>query len=51
MALSESEARLRAIMKYSPSFIFVKDLEGRYLLVNDEFAPAPRASRSSRRWA
>ncbi len=36
--LSESEARLRAIMKYSPSVIFVKDLEGRYLLVNDEFS-------------
>ena len=27
-------------MKYSPSIIFVKDLEGRYLLVNDEFARA-----------
>jgi PAS domain S-box-containing protein len=40
MALSESEARLRAIMKYSPSIIFVKDLEGRYLLVNDEFSRA-----------
>jgi PAS domain S-box-containing protein len=40
MALSESEARLRAIMKYSPSIIFVKDLGGRYLLVNDEFSRA-----------
>ncbi len=38
IALSESEARLRGIMRYSPSVIFVKDLEGRYLLVNDEFA-------------
>ncbi len=38
VALRESEARLRAIMKYSPSVIFVKDLEGRYLLVNDEFS-------------
>jgi PAS domain S-box-containing protein len=37
-ALSESEARLRAIMKYSPSVIFVMDLEGHYLLVNDEFS-------------
>jgi PAS domain S-box-containing protein len=36
--LSESEARLRAIMKYSPSVVFVKDLDGRYLLVNDEFS-------------
>ena len=35
--LSESEARLRAIVKYSTSVIFVKDLDGRYLLVNDEF--------------
>jgi len=40
IALNESEARLRAIMQYSPSVIFVKDLEGRYLLVNDEFARA-----------
>jgi PAS domain S-box-containing protein len=40
LALGESEARLRAIMKYSPSVIFVKDLEGRYLLVNDEFSRA-----------
>jgi PAS domain S-box-containing protein len=38
IALSESEARLRAIMQYSPSVIFVKDLEGRYVLVNDEFS-------------
>jgi len=38
IALRESEARLRAIMKYSPSVIYVKGLEGRYLLVNDEFA-------------
>jgi PAS domain S-box-containing protein len=35
--LSESEARLRAIVKYSTSVIFVKGLDGRYLLVNDEF--------------
>ena len=40
IALNESEARLRAIMKYSPSVIFVKDFEGRYLLVNDEFSRA-----------
>ncbi len=40
IALSESEARLRAIMTYSPSVIFVKDLKGRYLLVNDEFSRA-----------
>ncbi len=40
IALRESEARLRAIMRYSPSVIFVMDLEGRYLLVNDEFSRA-----------
>jgi PAS domain S-box-containing protein len=39
-ALSDSEARLRAILKYSPSVIFVKDLEGRYLLANDGFSRA-----------
>ena len=49
IALSESEARLRAIMKYSPSVIFVKDLEGRYLLVNDEFARAVGHPRRRRR--
>ena len=31
---------MRAIMEYSPSIIYVKDLSGRYLLVNDEFARA-----------
>ena len=38
MALRESEARLRAILQNSSSVVFVKDLDGRYLLVNDEFA-------------
>jgi PAS domain S-box-containing protein len=36
-ALSDSAARLQAILKHSPSVIFVKDLDGRYLMVNDEF--------------
>ena len=36
-ALSDSEARLQAILRYSPSAIFVKGLDGRYLLVNEEF--------------
>jgi PAS domain S-box-containing protein len=40
IALRHSEARLRAIMRHSPSVIFVKDLEGRYLLVNAEFSRA-----------
>jgi PAS domain S-box-containing protein len=36
-ALKESEARLQAILDGSPSIIFVKDLEGRYQLVNRAF--------------
>src|SRR5262245_19441738 len=32
--LARSEARLRAILDHSPSSIFLKDLEGRYLLAN-----------------
>ena len=35
-ALRESEARVHAILANSPIPIFVKDLEGRYLLVNRE---------------
>jgi PAS domain S-box-containing protein len=36
-ALASSEARLQAILDFSPAVIFLKDLEGRYLLVNREF--------------
>jgi len=35
--LRESEARLQAIIDLSPALIFVKDLEGRYVLVNQAF--------------
>lgn len=35
--LRESEARLQAILDHSPTLIFLKDIEGRYLLVNQEF--------------
>jgi len=35
--LRQSEARLQAILNNSPALIFLKDLEGRYLLVNREF--------------
>jgi PAS domain S-box-containing protein len=35
--LHESEARLQAILNNSPTLIFLKDIEGRYLLVNHEF--------------
>ena len=36
----DSIARLGAIMRHSPSLVFVKDLESRYLVVNDEFSRA-----------
>ncbi|MGA2036645.1 MAG: PAS domain S-box protein [Acidimicrobiales bacterium] len=32
------DACLRAVLDYSPSSIFVKDLQGRYLLVNEEWS-------------
>ncbi len=37
-ALRESEARLKAVVENSPSQIYLKDLEGRYLLVNKTHA-------------
>ena len=36
-ALRRSEERLQAILDYTPSIIFVKDLDGRYLVVNNSF--------------
>ncbi|TAL12508.1 MAG: PAS domain S-box protein, partial [Nitrospirae bacterium] len=36
-ALRRSEARLHAILENSPTMIFLKDTEGRYLLSNREF--------------
>jgi PAS domain S-box-containing protein len=39
-ALAASEARLQAILDFSPAMIFLKDLKGRYLLVNHEFERA-----------
>lgn len=36
-ALQESEARLRAIIDNSPASLYLKDTEGRYVLVNSEF--------------
>jgi len=35
--LRESEARLQAVMDNSPAAIFVKDLGGRYVMINREF--------------
>jgi PAS domain S-box-containing protein len=37
-ALRGEEARLRAILDCSPSSIFVKDLQGRYLIVNRQWS-------------
>jgi PAS domain S-box-containing protein len=34
--LSQAEEHIRAILEYSPNWIFLKDTEGRYLLVNRE---------------
>jgi PAS domain S-box-containing protein len=36
-ALCESEARLQAILDHSTAVVFVKDLEGRFLLVNRHY--------------
>ncbi|HSQ51908.1 MAG TPA: PAS domain S-box protein, partial [Nitrospiraceae bacterium] len=38
--LRESEARLQAILDNSPGMVFLKDVEGRYLLVNRQFERA-----------
>jgi PAS domain S-box-containing protein len=36
-ALRESEERLRGILRHSPSVIFLKDPEGRYLIINRRY--------------
>ena len=38
--IKASEARLQAFMNHSPSLMFIKNLEGRYLHVNDRFTQA-----------
>ncbi len=43
-AKRETEAHLRAIIDNYPSLISLKDLEGRFLLVNDAFAKLRRVS-------
>lgn len=40
VALQKSEARLQAILDFSPAMIFLKDSEGRYLHVNRQFERA-----------
>ena len=37
LAWRESEARLQAMLDHSPSLIFLKDMKGRYLKVNQQF--------------
>ncbi|MBK7996208.1 MAG: PAS domain-containing protein [Blastocatellia bacterium] len=37
MALKESEEKLQAILNNSPSIIYLKDLEGRFILMNEPF--------------
>ena len=39
-ALRESEARLHAILEHSPSLIYLKDMQGRYLHFNRRFEQA-----------
>jgi PAS domain S-box-containing protein len=39
-ALRESDKRFQALLDNSPNLIFIKDMEGRYLLVNKEFESA-----------
>ena len=43
--LRQAQERIRAILENSPNLIFLKDTEGRYLLVNREFQRALRVSR------
>jgi len=43
--IEESDARLLAFLGNVPAVIFAKDLEGRYLFVNDEFLRTFRKSR------
>lgn len=44
-ALRESEARLQAILDNSPTAVFVKDLQGRYVMVNRQCERIMRLSR------
>lgn len=45
--LSESEARLRAILDNSPNLVFLKDAQGRYLHINRQFERAFHVSREA----
>ena len=43
-ALQESDKRFQAFLDNSPNLIFIKDVEGRYVLVNKQFEVALRIS-------
>ncbi len=44
-ALRESEQRLQAILDYSPTAVFLKDLQGQYLMVNRQCESIMRLTR------
>ncbi len=46
-ALVESEGRLQAILDNSPTVIYVKDVEGRYIFVNKQFETVVGRTRAS----
>ncbi|MFY9222199.1 MAG: PAS domain-containing protein, partial [Blastocatellia bacterium] len=45
-ALKESEEKLQAILNNSPSIIYLKDLEGRFILMNEPFEKEFQISRN-----
>jgi PAS domain S-box-containing protein len=46
-ALGENRERLQAILDNSPALIYLKDLDGRYLLVNSRFEAVFRTTRAA----
>ncbi len=44
-ALRKTEEQCNAILNYSPNLIYLKDVEGRYLLINREYRNAPHVNR------
>lgn len=47
-SLKEKEDHLQAIMDYSPSMIYLKDKEGKYILVNNKFKELPLLNNTHR---
>jgi PAS domain S-box-containing protein len=45
-ALRESEQRLQGILDHSPAIIYLKDIEGRFILVNHQFERSFRMTRA-----